>query len=400
MEMGESLKKMLGVSEDTPAPSTFANTPAGVQDTERSSWQSPALLRMTGAVAEKVGDVAQDLALKAGATVETSSAIATGASMVGDPSNLLGVGGKGIAAAGIVGEAVKMGVPDSVINIAKALERAGKSAEEIWDKLKIYRGPVDNKWRSHLPDTGATMKDGVVGQYRTGVGVQSIGDKRLDEVLDHPALFKTFPFLKWTSVGHYPIPNQAMYFSGADRILIGPHTTKEELVTTLLHEAQHKVQHKHNLTRGTNPYEFLGGEESFNTQLKSIQDMHHTAYKDLREKFPTFSPNKKKQPKAIEEDSLYYEYQVLEETMKSMTRQLDEAFTSYRHVGGEAEARMAEKMYMNNRLPVLSEPGGWSKVEADARNTSTFPMDYYDVDDVSKLTPPPTGVKVAPVSKE
>ncbi len=397
MELGENLKKMLGVSEDTPAPTKFANTPLEKDGKPNApptyEWRSPALLQLTGAVADAAGDFVNEGLVSLGASTDVAAGAATVTNLVADPLNFIPTT-KGIAAAGIVGEAVKMGVPDSVVNIAKALERAGKSAEEIWEKLKIYRGPVDNKWRAHLPDTNAAIKPEAMGQYRNGVGVQALGEKRLDEVLDHPELFKTFPFLKWTSVGHYPIPNQAMYFSGADRILVGPHTTKEELVATILHEAQHKVQHKHNLTRGTNPYEFVGGEEAFNTQLKSIQDMHHTTYKELRQKFPTFSPNKKKQPKAIEDDSLYYEYQVLEETMKAMNRQMDEAFTKYRNVGGEAEARMAEKMYMNNRLPTISEPGGWSKVEADLRNESTFPMDYYDVDDVSKLTHPPTGVKV------
>lgn len=155
MEMGENLKKMLGVSEDTPAPSTFANTPAGVQDTERSSWQSPALLRMTGAVAEKVGDVAQDLALKAGATVETSSAIATGASMVGDPSNLLGVGGKGIAAVGAIATKDFLKLFPS---FEKSVLKDGDELVKAYHGTQVHKRIPDEPIKEFRTPTGAVMQ--------------------------------------------------------------------------------------------------------------------------------------------------------------------------------------------------------------------------------------------------
>lgn len=153
MEMGENLKKMLGVSENTPAPSTFANTPTGVQDTERSSWQSPALLRMTGAVAEKIGDAVQDVALKAGVGVTASSVLATGTELVADPANLMGPLGKGAAlgAAFTKGQTIWRGVQKGTEDLAYLFPRE-VGAHFVADK------DTAAKFAAHYKESGEVLE--------------------------------------------------------------------------------------------------------------------------------------------------------------------------------------------------------------------------------------------------
>lgn len=383
--LSDNLKQMLGLSPDSPTPTKFANTTltGEVNPPIKRDWRGPALLQLTGAVAEKAGEVVGDAAL----SLTDSPAIAAGAHAItevaADPANLLGPIGKGVAAAGLIGEAIKMKVPDHIVGIAKGMERAGKSADEIEKMLGIYRGPVDNKWRAVVPDDAATIKSPALVETSSGAKVMALPGTRLDQVLDHPKAYEMFPFLKWTKIEYNPkLVREALYNQNTDTIEVGTQSNRVDLIAAILHEAQHKIQIKHNLTRGSNPYEFLGvDEEVFIAQRRFAQDEFHHAYMALREKFPAFSPNRAKQPKEIINDPLYYEYQVLEQSVKSIGKKWDDAYEAYIRVGGEGESGAVEAMFKNAQLP------------RDKQNAASLPLRHYPVP-LKELTHPPTGVKV------
>jgi hypothetical protein len=135
--------------------------------------------------------------------------------------------------------------------IAKIMDSTGDNAWDIWNRTGWYKGP-EGKWRYEVPDTDAKF----VGD----VAWEDFPEDRpmmLDDVLDHPTLFKTIPSLRDIEVirsSNLPA-GHGSYDSTNDVIRIGADETLDPLsgaFHTLLHEVQHAVQEREGFAKGGN----------------------------------------------------------------------------------------------------------------------------------------------------
>jgi hypothetical protein len=162
----------------------------------------------------------------------------------------------------------------TTVRNAEAMEKAGATAQDIWEQLALFRG-LDNKWRYWIPDTGAALRP-VVANPSTQL--------TLSNVLDHPELYKHYPDLKNLQVRLLPddSPENAHYYTG-DRttlpyISYKPNAIDSDPLSAVLHEVQHVVAGREGYPRGTsirdtykalsddptNPFErYLAAAESY-----------------------------------------------------------------------------------------------------------------------------------------
>lgn len=377
MEMGESLKRMLGVADETPAPTTFANSPVGQQDTARSEWRGPALLQLTGAVAEKAGEVVQDAALAMGASVPVSAGAATVAENVFDPLNITGAG-KGVAAAGMILPAAWKHANQPKIVEALKLEKLGTAAEEIFSKLGIYRGPIDKQWRYVVDDTTSVINETMFTAKRGGgkAFLPPEGKAVLGDILEHPSLYKEIPELRGIAVyKDFKLKHgEAVYYHNPPRIVVNSFDNINDAHSAILHEIQHSVQDRAGFIGGGSPELFLKDPVKYEGYLDSLRSHKERMKSEITSRYPNFVPYKKQQPDAIGKDPIYQEYMATRIEIDMLEKNLEDAHVKYKHLAGEAEARVVERMW--RKMHLLKQEG----------NTATpFPMKEYTDVDTSKL---------------
>lgn len=130
---------------------------------------------------------------------------------------------------------------------AKLMAAAGNGADIMWTETGWFKG-VDGKWKYEIPDTNAKFKPQKTNGIEGKVKVDEFYD--LEDILDHPALFKAYPQLK-----NYQImfdqdlpPSNASFNSLQGKITMSGQDWAD--MPTLLHELQHAIQHIEGFTRG------------------------------------------------------------------------------------------------------------------------------------------------------
>jgi len=267
-------------------------------------------------------------------TVGTAAQKLTGSEVLGkvaeigssffNPSSLIK---KTPTALGMVAGAKNSGVLQKRINEADAMLKGGMSPKEVFDKTNLYRGPVDDKWRTWFDDKDAKLIDSAFSERptldktKTMYSLSDTNPKKLSDVLSHPELYKRFPWLKDISVVKHNGSADGAFDVTNGILEISPRTDKNDIVSIILHEIQHSLQQKHGLTGGSSP-----------------------------SMFPT------------------------------------NGLRNYKNTGGEAEARATEAMHLNSRRRAFRgplEPPENSYFLSTGLNLpakdSNFPLDYYDV---------------------
>lgn len=176
---------------------------------------------------------------------------------------------------------------------AQEMKMDGMHADEIWDKTGWFQG-AEGKWRYEISDarmklkdeafTTETKKGGWTDTGNPGDTIKTIfatKGTRLDNVIEHPELFKAYPELKGVNVLEYPKEwnpegkNLGM-MSGNDLFIKGGQTP--EMVKSIIsHEVQHKIQDIEGFSRGANQNQFKSpklteAEEFFNKVKKQTED--------------------------------------------------------------------------------------------------------------------------------
>jgi len=130
---------------------------------------------------------------------------------------------------------------------AKLMAAAGNGADKTWTETGWFKG-VDGKWKYEIPDTNAKFKPQKTNGIEGKVKVDEFYD--LEDILDHPALFKAYPQLK-----DYQImfdqdlpPNNASFNAFQGKITMSGQDWAD--MPTLLHELQHAIQYIEGFTRG------------------------------------------------------------------------------------------------------------------------------------------------------
>jgi hypothetical protein len=138
---------------------------------------------------------------------------------------------------------------------AEELGSLGYSAREIWETTqnRIWNSGI----RQEIDDSVMKVKD---PQFKTASwGAQYT---RLNELIDHPELFKAYPDLKdaFIVIDDSFKDGRASYqrFRDADIISIGADKKGNADTQSLLHEIQHAIQNKEGWQGGGSPDEFKG----------------------------------------------------------------------------------------------------------------------------------------------
>jgi hypothetical protein len=227
----------------------------------------------------------------------------------------------------------------------------GQSATGYMDAVRskqVFRpaAPLaDGKVRFEIPDTAAKVKlenftpfnfDGTPGR----IGAEGT----LKELLDHPELFKNYPFLERTKVTLVLDPNLGTVATGYHRNdineIVLQAENKDALISTLMHEIQHAIQIK----------------EGFNTggSANTISDV-------IAGKYSGAQVNLKK-PGEIYSDSDIKSGSLLESQLKRVGRlkpgsdPLSQNYLQYLHLAGEQEARQVGERALMTPEQLLATP--------------------------------------------
>jgi hypothetical protein len=137
--------------------------------------------------------------------------------------------------------------------IAEAMEKAGRSVDEIWRETGLAKG-LDGQWRFEIPDEGFRFnhKPGVLDSegYRVAP---------LFEHLDHPGARAAYPGLADTQsrlLIDERIPHEGRGFFTPGQIEIEV-PSRSFAKAKGIHELQHAVQDLEGFARGGNPLEFM-----------------------------------------------------------------------------------------------------------------------------------------------
>lgn len=164
---------------------------------------------------------------------------------------------------GVMGGVASKTMSQESLKKARALDLKGATTDEIYNATGMWKG-YEGQWRYEISDKGAKLTDGVLND----IGKMSIkdiqaqrylraGEYKLNEVIEHPELFKAYPELKNMNVKIVPegkIP-------GGDKNTVGSFQrdtntfwmTENGKIGYILHEIQHKIQQTEGFVRGSSP---------------------------------------------------------------------------------------------------------------------------------------------------
>jgi hypothetical protein len=163
----------------------------------------------------------------------------------------------------------------SIADTAKALEKSGASAEQIFQKTGLFRD-TDGKLRGVISDAAAKINPEAFikhnGNYYPQMGV------KLGDVITHNDLFEKFPKLQDVNVDISALgPKTLAYVNTAtNTVSLGGQATLTGIRDTLLHEMQHLVQKQSGHARGSSIEKFIPedlnkAEELVNRAEKAVQ---------------------------------------------------------------------------------------------------------------------------------
>lgn len=147
------------------------------------------------------------------------------------------------------------------LSLARKMESEGANADEILKNTGWFKG-MEGKWKYEIPDNPSRFSMGPMTGNKTVSAT---------EILDHPELYKAYPFLRNTKIESMP----AEAPSGAVGAYLGPSFPSGGLVSlgtkarrdTALHEMQHAVQEFEGFALGGGPANMA---ESLNKQALEL----------------------------------------------------------------------------------------------------------------------------------
>ena len=263
----------------------------------------------------------------------------------------------------------------SAYNKANKLVKASTDAVEVGPGMFAYRGPVDGIVKTALSDVSAKLlaspnieRTASVVNWNgptMRVGIPTFTKTKLDEVLDHPELYKTMPEISNVTVrnefGGY---KSGAYSAENDTIYIGTHNSDKEFISTLLHEVQHAIQAKTGMTGGGNPGMFIENKAALQTATVKARNMRD----EMAEQLTKSNSNIKLTKAELADSPLAAKKEFMQNVVDMLYGVDGTAYKNYIQLGGEAESRAVQSMFTNTKK-------------------SANPLDHYDVS-VDKLTDP------------
>lgn len=262
-----------------------------------------------------------------------------------------------------LGAKAKTAMPD-VLEYAQAMEKAGKSADEIWQTTgKLgqpwFRG-ADGKWRFEISDK-YDFVDTPEGGAEVGANIRSGADSlagplgrgdtpsiTLAQLMAHDELYGAYPDLRRVDVRMTP-ESGGQYAATFDRIRLNnddlkrlgnPQTTDDiqKPSSIALHEVQHAIQEREAFGSGGS----IGGNGApsiYSGQLVDSLSQRAKALEKQLDSMDYLSP---------EHSALQKEYYAIKDRIEGAA-----AFEGYKRLAGEAEARNVQarmNMSMDERI--------------------------------------------------
>jgi hypothetical protein len=143
--------------------------------------------------------------------------------------------------------------PWAKLKIAEAMEKAGKSIDEIWRATGLERG-ADNRWRFEISDRGYRAKPNIGVLDNEGFRVAPLYEQQV-----HPGMQAAYPSLAEAQSKIRIDPNMRIPWRGSFTPgLIEIETpSRSEVRTVSTHELQHMIDYLEGHARGGQPLEFM-----------------------------------------------------------------------------------------------------------------------------------------------
>jgi Large polyvalent protein associated domain 23 len=143
--------------------------------------------------------------------------------------------------------------PLAKLKIAEAMEKVGKSVDEIWRATGLERG-ADNFWRFEISDRGYRVKPNVGVLDNEGFRVAPLYEQQI-----HPGMQAAYPSLAEAQSKiriHPSVRSEGLGAFTPGRIEVEV-PTRSLARTKSIHELQHMIDHLEGHARGGQPLEFL-----------------------------------------------------------------------------------------------------------------------------------------------
>jgi len=181
--------------------------------------------------------------------------------------------------------------------LAKKMEKDGKSAEAIWEKTGTFKSP-DGKWRQEISDQNIELRSENIGRDREGNPIfLPVTEGNASRVMAHPELYDAYPFLKKvnTEIGIKPKTAGSAEYGDEGRFIEAYGPTDEEIKSALVHEMQHQVQNREGMASGSG---FISGDEkdfqrylraAGEAEARAVQARRNLSMEERRKLFPLSS---------------------------------------------------------------------------------------------------------------
>jgi hypothetical protein len=243
----------------------------------------------------------------------------------GDLNKAMVGGDAGAAALARIGNTA----PQQAMELAKQMESAGRSRDEIWAATAdlgypVFRGP-DGKLRFEIDDSAMAWDD---DQYKRFRRMREGNEMPLADAMTHPELYDAYPEMRDTTLfrgkshegGGSASPYGYEYITADTGFQGGPQADKPDMLSVLGHESQHLIQGgADNFARGGS----LGGPYKSGELDQLIQ----RKYEQI----------KKLPGNAGETKAALYNH------AKKLVNSYEGRYEAYRQLAGETEARAVQK---------------------------------------------------------
>lgn len=225
----------------------------------------------------------------------------------------------------------------------------------------ISKSPTPKGW-DHVP--GSTM-----------VRLPANQPTRLGDLLDHPKLFEAYPEFENMPVwGKAPDDQGAWgtYHPSLQAISLAP-MEKDQMLSTLLHEVQHGVQHREGFTFGGNQEQFL--PKGFYQKEQADSDRWDAMQPELMKTANWIYGPARTISKFLKGEDLYHHEDVAIDKLINDNPDLyhkavstyqdirdnkkirDESYQKYLGIAGEVEARNVQERFAQGLVPSAYPPG-------------------------------------------
>lgn len=241
------------------------------------------------------------------------------------------------------------------------LEKAGKTAKEIWEETGTFRGP-DKQLRQEISDKGSKITEDVYNQISANKQFKG----PMGQALQHEELYKAYPQTAGIPTTMYAdempsgslMPGRGGTFQNPLLTVGGPSSMTQR--STALHELQHAIQQREGFAPGGSPSNMITELENIAKQKRqeAQNQFRLSTANDPLDPLKIVKPGARKKGLELEKEARELEEKALLAFHSGQSR-----FDLYRKLAGEAEARAVQKR----------------RNLTDEQRKAIFPLESYDV---------------------